>query len=274
MAFVHPLDHRIFGFQERRVDFFPMPGIAGRRRHREQRCQFRIGVSRLPRRARLDHGGGRVQLEIFEFLHPVPEPLHPAIAKRRGVIHHRRGACVGGSLSGFRGGVEKREKLIVFLLRDRIELVIMALRALHRQAENRRRHRVHLVQRVGDAVFLLDRAALVGVHAVAQETGGRDLPRRGFRNEIAGDLFAHELVVGLVFRERVDHPVAPAPHVAVVVDGIPVRVRVTRAVQPWQRETLGEMRRLHQAVDQPLPAVRRFVCQIGLDVLRGRRQSR
>ena len=215
----------------------------------------------------------RVRLEGFEFRDAILELLHPAIAERGFVIHHRRGTRVGGPFSGLRGGVEKGVHLEEFLLRDGVVFVVVALGALHRQAEDGGGDGIDLVHGVVHAVFLLDGSALVGVHAVAQETGGGDLVRRGVGDEVAGDLLQHELVVGLVLLESVDHPIAPRPHVAVVVDRVAVGVGVSRAVEPWQRQALGEMRGLHQAVDEFFPAVGRGVGEVGVDVLRGGRQT-
>ena len=64
----------------------------------------------------------------------------------------------------------------------------------------------------------------MGVHAVAQEAGGHDLLGGGVGNEVAGELFGEEGVVAFVLHERVDDPVAPSPHVAMVVDGVAVGV--------------------------------------------------
>ena len=85
------------------------------------------------------------------------------------------------TFAGFRGGVEEGIQLEVFLLRDRVELVVVALGALQGEAEHGGGDGIDLVHGVVDAVFLGDGAALVGVHAVAQEAGGGDLVGRGVR---------------------------------------------------------------------------------------------
>ena len=91
--------------------------------------------------------------------------------------------------------VEVREDLVVVALRDRIELVVVALGAAEREAEHRFAERFHAVDVVVGEILLGDRAALVRVHVVALEAGGDELGFGAVRQQVAGELVAEELVV-------------------------------------------------------------------------------
>ena len=56
--------------------------------------------------------------------------------------------------------VEEGEELVELVLRDRVELVIVAAAATHRQAEEHRRRGLDAIDGVLDAPFLVDRARL------------------------------------------------------------------------------------------------------------------
>ena len=88
--------------------------------------------------------------------------------------------------------------MVVVALRERIELVVVALAAAEREAEHGFAERFHAVDVVVGEVLLGDRAALVRVHVVALEAGGDELGFGVIRQQVAGELFAEELVVGHV----------------------------------------------------------------------------
>ena len=80
---------------------------------------------------------------------------------------------------------------------------------------------------------------------------------RPARQEVARDLLQREPVERQVPPERLDHPVPVAPCMrAEVVPPEAVAVGVARQIQPEPRPLLGVVRRVQQAVDQSLVAVR------------------
>ena len=84
--------------------------------------------------------------------------------------------------------VEEGEELVELLVRDRIELVLVAARAAHRQAHERAGRRLDAVDDVLDLILLGDRPALEVDHVVAVEAG-RDLLLEGrVGQQIAGEL--------------------------------------------------------------------------------------
>ena len=184
-----------------------LPGFAGRH-------QFRRGM----------------RSQVFQLREPVLEPGHAAVTQGRAILHDGFGICVGRPLARLRGAVEEGVEAEVFLLGNRVVLVVVALGALHGQAQHGGGDGIHLIDRVGHPIFLGNGAALMRVHAVAQETGGRDLVGCGVGDEIAGQLLGDEPVIGLILHEGVDDPVAPSPHVTVVVNREAVGVGVARGV--------------------------------------------
>ena len=169
--------------------------------------------------------------------------------------------------------VEEGRELVVLALADRIELVVVALGAARGQPHPHRGRRVRAVEDVLDPVLLRDRAALEVDHVVPVETGRQQLLRRRIRQQVAGKLVDGELVERLVRVEGVDHPVAPAPHEALVVDVVAVRVGVAGRVQPGARHVLPVALGREQPVHETLVGVRRGVGHEGVDIGRRRRQA-
>ena len=114
----------------------------------------------------------------------------------------------------FVGVVEEGEQAVILGLRDGIELVRVALRALEGQTERAFADDIHAVEhRLHAELFRDDRAFLVD-HAVAEETGGDELGLRAVGQEVARDLLDQELVVRQVAVQGLNHPVAPGPLLA------------------------------------------------------------
>ena len=67
-----------------------------------------------------------------------------------------------------------------------------------------------------------------------------------------------------------EHPVAPDPHVAVVIDRVTVGVRIARAVEPVDREPFSSRGRRKQSVNYPLVCTRFLIGQKGINFLRRR----
>ena len=142
---------------------------------------------------------------------------------------------------------------VIILGRNRIELVIVAARAADAQGQHRaRRHVDHLI---GDVHGEELAVGLVEIVRPQGEEPRRDLllvtlASVAVRQQVAGDLLAYELVVGLVCVERIDHVVAVFPgdrerKIARPPDGF----RVTRDVEPMAAPAFAETLRGKQAVD-------------------------
>ena len=175
---------------------------------------------------------------------------------------------------GFVDAVEEREERVVVALGDRIELVIVATRALDGQPEHRGAERVHAIDDVLGAKLFLDAAALVRL-TVQPVEGGRDaLLARCIRQKIASKLPEEKLIVGQVPVERANDPVAVRRHVAVDVGLIAIRVGVTREVEPVRRHALAVRRRGEVTIDGPRVGVCRSVGEERVDLGRSGRQAR
>ncbi len=101
---------------------------------------------------------------------------------RLGVAVHRVGVEV----------VEERVQRVVVALCDRVELVVVALRAADREAEEGGAGGVDAVGDVAEADLVEDRAAFVGGDVGAEEAGGDAIVEGGVREEVAGDLLDDE----------------------------------------------------------------------------------
>ena len=82
-----------------------------------------------------------------------------------------------------------------------------------------------------------------------------------------------ELVERHVAVEGVDHPIAPARHVAAAVDVVAVRVGIAGGVEPVEGHPLAVVRRGQQAIDQLFVGIGTRVGQKGIDLGRRRRQA-
>ena len=92
--------------------------------------------------------------------------------------------------------------------------------------------------------------------------------------QIAGDVFRDELVVGHVGVEGADDVIAVLVGVGDgVVELVAARLAVAHQVEPVPRPALAELRRRQQPIDHLLVGVRRLVLDEGVDLLRRRRQA-
>ena len=140
---------------------------------------------------------------------------------------------------------------VVVVRRHRIELVVVAARALQGLAEECLAHAVGdvveeaLPRDFGD----LHAGQFPGPHA--QEAGGDAQLRVGGLQFVTGDLLEDEAVVGLVGVEAAHDVIAVAPGVAaLVVVGEAAAVGVADDVEPVPRHALAVMRAGEQAVDE------------------------
>ena len=84
--------------------------------------------------------------------------------------------------------VEEGVELVILALRDRVELVVVALRTADGQPEPDGAGGVHAVDDVGGVVLLGDRPPFVVDHVVAVEPAGDLLREQRARQEVAGEL--------------------------------------------------------------------------------------
>ena len=167
--------------------------------------------------------------------------------------------------------IEEGEELIKFPLRNGIVFVVVAAAAIEREREPREAGGLDAVDDVLDAPFLGDEAALAVDAVVAMKACGDGLRARGRGQQVAGDLVDRELIEGFVFIERVDHPIAPRPHLAAAVGLEAVAVGVARVVEPLHRHAFAVARTREETIHQRLVSARRRVRDERRDLLgRGR----
>ena len=142
------------------------------------------------------------------------------------------------AITAFHAG-KNGPQAVILLLRDGIELVVVAACAIHRHGhrggERLRGHVVEIERTRGafEHVALRFHLAHKIPRTCGEKAGSDDALRIIRRDDIARDLLAKELVVGLVGVQRIDDVVAIAPRIrAEFVALKAVRVRVMRDVEP------------------------------------------
>ena len=169
---------------------------------------------------------------------------------------------------------EKRGELVVLANANRIALVIVAARAIHRDTEERAR------RRIDDAVHVVGQRLLQVGHFVVPKPESVEA-RRDKRVEIAigkfvaSDLRADKPRVRHVGVERAHHEIAVLPSgflVAIALET--VGVGVADEVEPVTSPLLAVVRAREQPIDEPLVGVRRLVGDKRVDFRRCGRQAR
>ena len=176
-----------------------------------------------------------------------------------------------------RGG-EDGGQLVIISGGDGIELVIVAAGASDRQTQESLRGHVDLIV---DHVIALQRKILLGesLFAERQEAGGDDaaIAHAGVRvgrENVAGQLLAHELVVRHVVIEGLHDVVAIAPGVGIAVVFVAAGgIGITHDVEPVPPPALAVTGRSQQAVDHLLKSLGRFVGEEILQLLFGGRKA-
>src|SRR6266849_4309762 len=143
---------------------------------------------------------------------------------------------------------EDAEQRVVIFGRNGIELVIVALGAGNREAEE---------TAAGDVHAIVLELGAIGVKCQA----GLILFGIFFRQLVAGDLGFHELIVGHVLVKRADYPVSITEGVGVglVHGGVELVVGIARDVEPVAAPALAIMRGSQQAVDYVGEGILRFI---------------
>ena len=128
--------------------------------------------------------------------------------------------------------------------------MIVTASASQRESEECRSSRSDAIHDCVDAVLLEIDAAFLIDHRVAMKSRCDQLLGARVWQEVAGDLLDHEPIERHVVVKCVDHPIAIAPDGAFPVDGVAVRVGVSRDVQPVPAPPLAVVRGLEQPLDQ------------------------
>ena len=217
-----PHRHRI----HRRENFLVQLRIHHRPQRRRARHRLPPKILHPSRQRRLL----RPRLREFLFRRRVQRPPHWTLAE----FHPR----------------EHRLHRVIILLRHWIELVIVAPRAAHRDAQKRRPRRIHHVRE-----FILPlRQGEIDVRAPHDVVRSRDEETRGRirAQRIARELLLDELVVGLVRIERLHDPVAIMERrLPLAIRLETIRVRVAHHIHPVPRPALAVARARQHPVHQP-----------------------
>ncbi len=216
----------------------------------------RLGVEGGQRRPRL----GELGVELVE--------LGVLLAGRGG--DQGRAVHVLEALAPLGDVVEVRHDLVELLLRDRVELVVVAARAAQGQAHPHRAGGRHAVDAVLGEELVDDDAPLAVQAVVAVERGGDALLQGRAGEHVAGELLDREPVERHVGVVGVDDPVAPAPHRPLAVGLVAVGVGVAGGVEPLDGHALAVARRREQPVDGVLVGVGGVVVQEVGELDRGR----
>ncbi len=166
-----------------------------------------------------------------------------------------------------RGVIEESSHLIKLGLADRIELVIVADRASHREPQPNLSGRFDSVPGVENTVLLIDNASLVGRDVTAVETRRDSLVQIGVWEQVPRELFNSELVKWEIPVEGVDDPFTIRPHFSKVIEMDPVGIGVASVIEPITSAMLPPLRSLEQLVDIVLVTVGARILQHRLDFL-------
>ncbi len=141
---------------------------------------------------------------------------------------------------GIGGAVEEGVEGIEFAVGDGIELVVMADGATGGQAHPGLDGGGSPFDGVAEDELGIDGTAFAGGDVAAIEPGGDPLIEGWVGEEIAGELFDGELVVGQVAIEGGDDPVAVGPHLAFVIEMKAVGIGVTGDIEPMPGHAFTE----------------------------------
>ena len=169
--------------------------------------------------------------------------------------------------------VEEGKHPVILLLLERVELVIVALRALDGEAKHGFAEGIHAVEHPLHAELLGVDGTLHVHHGIAEETRGHALILSRVGEFVPGDLLDEKLIIGQVAVEGVDDVIAIRPHLARHVLLVAIAVRVTRRVEPVAPPAFAVMRRGQQLLGGLLVSVLRRVIEERIHLLHRRRQA-
>ena len=191
------------------------------------------------------------------------------LSVRVGQLQDRRRHEVGKILVGYGTGfvdvLEECRKGVEVLLRERVVLVVVAAGAVEGHPEHGGAVGRDAIVDVGDPVLLVDNTALFVLGMESIERGGQPLIARGRGQEVAGELFREEAIVGQVAVKRLDDPVAIRPHGAWPIHLVTVSVGIAREIEPVGGHAFAVARGCEQAVDHALVSAGRGIADEGVD---------
>ena len=198
---------------------------------------------------------GHERVEVALGNRPIP-PLHDFAATRPWTRLARR--FVRHHLVAYDATQEGSTNLELDILK--IDLVALAALVL-------------LADAAPGEVLLVLHSAFGTHHSEAIVAGSDQLLARRIGEKISGELFDRELIKGLVRVERRDDIIAEGRDADLLVAVITDRVGVADQIQPPDCQPLTKVRRGEQAIDQPLPGLRRVVREKSGSFFRGWRQA-
>src|SRR3954463_14071800 len=159
------------------------------------------------------------------------------------------------------GVIKEGKELVVFLLCDRIEFMVVTLRAADREPKKNGAEGVNTIHHRLDAELLgIDAAFLVDL-GIAVKASGDFLIESGVREKVASQLLNREFVEREIAIHRFYDPIAVLPNLARRIDAVSIRVGIARSIQPPAAPALAVMRRVEQSLDLPFVSVRARVAQ-------------
>ena len=194
--------------------------------------RIRIAERCLPFPLRLLDRRPQLGQPLFRRRDSIVERLQLRLLFRVRHMHERRRVADVLRQAGLGNAVEIRVELIELLLAERIELVVVAARAPHRQPEPYGPRRRDAIDDGFHEVFVLGRTTLRRHAGIAVEAAGDLLLQRRVRQHVARELLDREPIEGQVPIEGADDPVAPRPHLLPLIEVQPVRVREACRRQP------------------------------------------
>ena len=169
--------------------------------------------------------------------------------------------------------IEERSELIKLALTQRVELVVMTDGTAGGHTEKHGGRCLDPVHHVANFEFGRNRPSLRCGDVAAVEPGGDLLIERRVGEHVPRNLLDNELVERHVRVERVDHPIAVRPHLAVIVNMHPVSVSVPGRVEPESRSMFSCMFRIQQCVDVTLESRWLRIPDKRVEHLRRRREA-
>lgn len=158
---------------------------------------------------------------------------------------------LGVATAAIDGGLIKEgEEAIVVALGEGIELVIVTAAAVESEAEPSGSGGFSHIHGIIDAIFFGDGAAFAVDGVIAEEGGGEFLFGGGVGEEIAGELPEGELVVGKIFVESFDHPIAPRPAGPISVVFVAIAIGVAGDFHPVPGHAFTERGGSEKAIDE------------------------
>ena len=162
---------------------------------------------------------------------------------------------------------------VKFLLRDGVELVIVADGTSGRQTHPSLRRGGSALDGITEDEFSINGAPLTGGDVVAVETGGNQLVLGRAGQEISSQLVDGELIERQVAVEGSDNPVAVGPDLALIVEVQTVCVCVSGHIEPVAAHLFTVLRAVHEAVHATLVGARKRIRQKGVYFGRCGRQA-